>query len=367
MKFYCNGSSLSDATSIVSKALAINKNIPILEGIKIKALGKTLTLSAYNQELYIEKTINAEILTEGELVVNGKIFNDYINKMSSIERIEISTGLNNKLNISYGKSICEINFYEINNFPNIGDYNEDISIKIKERELKELLERAIFCVSMNDTRILLRSCKIEINGDNVVAVCTDGFRISISKKIPQEKKGNFKTIVLGKIINDIVRILEDNDDIITISKYKNMVIFDLGHTKIKATTVEGDYYNYNSNIPKNIKTELVVNKNDLDQCLVRAGIISRESVYNFIIFSVEQNMIDILAESEKGKINETLDCNSSGEEVKIGINNKFLQEAINKIKEDFVKIEIENNTRPIIVRKVEGDEFLCVILPVRLM
>ena len=53
--------------------------------------------------------------------------------------------------------------------------------------------------------------------------------------------------------------------------------------------------------------------------------------------------------------------------MKIGLNNKYVQEAVNKIKEDYVKIEIENSTRPIIVRKVDGDEFLCVILPVRIM
>ena len=367
MNFFCNGRALADATNVVSKALAVNKNIPILEGIKIKAKGKELTLSAYNQELYIEKTISAEIRTEGELVVNGKIFTDYANKMSGIERIEISQGVENKLHITYGKSDCEINFYEISNFPNIGEYEENVCIKMTQSDLKELLERAIFCVALNDTRILLRSCKLEVVGNNAVAVCSDGFRISISKKVPYDKSGDFKAIILGKIISDVVKILDDSEDIVTISKYKNMIIFDLGSTKIKSTTVDGDYYNYNANIPKNVKTELIVKKDELIECLNRASIISREHYYNFVVFSVDGGLINILAESEKGRINENIECQHKGEEMKIGLNNKYVQEAVNKIKEDYVKIEIENSTRPIIVRKVDGDEFLCVILPVRIM
>ena len=367
MKFYCNGTDLANATNIVSKALAVNKNIPILEGIKINAHGREITLSAYNQEIYIEKTISAEIKLEGELVVKGKIFTDFANKISNVDRIEIEKGLNNKINFTFGKSTSEINYYEINNFPDIGDFNEDINIKLKEKELKELLDRAIFCVSQNDNRILLKSCSIEVKGDEVEAVCLDGFRVGISKKKPDSKNGKFKAIIIGKTIQDIIKILGDGEDIVTVSKFNNMVIFDLGHTKIKTTTIEGDFYKYENNMPKTINTTVVINREELEVCLNRAGIISREHFYNNVVLNFGENNLNILAESEKGKVNENIDCKVEGEPVKIGINNKYIYEAVSKIKEDYVKIEIENNVRPIMVRKTDGDDFRCIILPVRIV
>ena len=67
MKFYCDGTNLSNAANTVSKALAVNKNIPILEGIKLEASENKLTLSAYNQEIYIyaesETAIQKQIMT----------------------------------------------------------------------------------------------------------------------------------------------------------------------------------------------------------------------------------------------------------------------------------------------------------------
>lgn len=351
MKLSCNGTDLSNAANVVSKALAVNKNIPVLEGIKLNAHGNSLTLSAYNQEMYIEKTIASNVQIEGELVVNGKIFTDYTNKISSIDEIFIEKGLNNKLYFKYEKSSSEINYFEIQNFPDIGEYSEEVNAVIKESDLKELLERAIFCVAMNDNRIILKSCNIEVKDGIMQATCLDGYRVAISKKTPSEVSGDFKCMILGKIINDIMKILGDTDNLVKVCKYKNSVIFDLGHTKIRTTTVDGEFYNYESSIPKTIKTIITVNKNELAECLNRAEIISREHFYNNIIINVEDNVMNILAESEKGKVNENIDCKAEGDAIKIGLNNKYISDAISKIKEDFLRIKIENNTRPIIIEK----------------
>ena len=367
MKFCCNGTDLANATNIVSKALAANKNIPILEGIRLDAHGESLTLSAYNQEMYIQKTIKADVFAEGNLVVNGRMLNDYANKIYFLDKIEIEKQLNNKLSFSFNKSSSEINFYDIQNFPTLGEYEEEDSIKIKECDLKELFDCTIFCAAINDSRAILKSCKLEVVDDVVEAVCLDGYRVGIARKKPESFTGKFKAIILGKIVGDISKILSDSDDIINVKKSGSTVVFDMGHTKIRTTTVEGDFYKYESSLPKNIRTEIVVNKDELEQCLNRAGIISREHFYNNIIFTVENNVLNVFSESEKGKVNENVDCKSIGETVKIGLNNKFVQEALARIKEDYVKIQIESATRPILVSRMEGDEYRCIILPVRMV
>lgn len=367
MKFYCNGMDLSNATNIVSKALAINKNIPILEGIKIYAKGETITLSAYNQELYIEKKIKAEILLEGEVVVNGKLFNEYANKLSSLSKVEIEKGDNNKVSIIFENSEAEITYYDIDNFPSLGEYKDEVSIKIKEGYFKELIERVIFCASLNDTRLLLKSCNMEVIDNYMEAVCLDGYRVAISRKEVTNKKGDLKFIILGKILNDISKILNDSEEDIIISRINNMVVIDLGHTKIRTTTVEGEFYNYRNNLPQEVNNLIIINKEELESCLSRVSIISKDLAFNRITITIEENKFNIFSESEKGKIKETIDCKAEGEKIKIGLNSKYLMDAILRIKEDYLKIEIERPIKPILVKKIEGDEYKCVILPLRLI
>jgi DNA polymerase-3 subunit beta len=367
MKFFCDGMELSNATNIVSKALAVNKNIPILEGIRIYAKGDEVTLSAYNQELYIEKKIKAEIMLEGEVVVNGKLFNEYANKLSSLNRIEIEKNDNSKISIIYENSEAEITYYDIDNFPSLGEYNDEISINIKECDFKELIDRVIFCVSLNDTRLLLKSCNMEVIDNTIEAVCLDGYRVAISRKQILNKKGELKFIILGKILSDISKILNDSDETIKISRVNNMVLIDLNHTKIRTTIVEGEFYNYRNNLPNEVNNEIIINKEELEKCLSRVSIISKDLAFNKITITVEENKFNIFSESEKGKINETIDCKASGEKFRIGLNSKYLMDAIQRIKEDYLKIEIERPIKPILVKKIEGDEYKCVILPLRLI
>jgi len=358
---------LANATNVVSKALAVNKNIPILEGIKIKAKEDKVILSAYNQELFIEKTIKAEVFLEGEVVVNGKLFNEYTNKLGGLSTIEIEKGDNNKIIIKFDNSKTEIAYLEVDNFPALGDYNNETSIIIKEREYKDLIEKVIFCASMNDSRLLLKSCNMEVIDNQIEAVCLDGYRVAIAQKDIIEKKGELKFIVLGKIISEISKILTDSDDEIIISKANNMVVIDLGHTKIRTTTVEGEFYNYRNNLPNVINNEVIIKKDNLINCLSRVNIISKDLAFNKITITIEDNKFYIASESEKGRIDESMDCKATGEKIKFGINSRFLTDAVNRIKEDYLRIEIEKSVKPILIKRTDSEDYKCVILPLRLI
>ena len=103
MKLICDGLELSDAIGKVSKALPQRVVNPVLEGIKITAEGETLTLYATDSEFSVERKINAEIIEEGEILVPGRIFSDYIKKLTD-EQIELSETEKNRLRIRYNES-----------------------------------------------------------------------------------------------------------------------------------------------------------------------------------------------------------------------------------------------------------------------
>ena len=105
----------------------------------------------------------------------------------------------------------------------------------------------------------------------------------------------------------------------------------------------------------------------MESSLNRASIISRETHNNGIFITVEDNNLIINSENEKGKINEYVECKYDGESIKIGLNNKFLSDAIARVKEDYVKITIEDSRKPIIVKRMDGEDYRCIILPIRIM
>ena len=89
MLVICQGLELSEGFLRVSKAISNKITNPILEGIKIVAEDGTLTMSATDSELSIEKKIKADVKIEGKTVVPGRFITEFVKKLTNSE-IELS-------------------------------------------------------------------------------------------------------------------------------------------------------------------------------------------------------------------------------------------------------------------------------------
>lgn len=367
MKFICSPADLSEALAVVSKAIPTKVTIPLLEGIKILAEGDTITLSATDMEMYIEKKIKAQIKLEGETVVLGKFFAEFIKKLSDKDQIEIEK-TDDKLMVRYGDNEGEIQCMNEDTYPTITQVDDDNYFVIKEGDFKKLLDGSLFCFAMDDSRPVLKGCLLEINKDNVLtSVTLDGYRLAICKSAVSEAKGDLRIIISGKTLLEISKILTENNDNIKVNIQKNNILIDLGHTRITTRLMEGDYLNYENIISKNITATVVVNKAELSGGLDRASLISRNKKTNFLRLSISDKQITIRSNGDVGSIRETISCTLEGKEIEVAFNSKYLFEALNHVTEDFIRIDISSSNSPVSINPLEGSAFKYIVLPVRML
>ena len=187
MKLICDGLELSDAIGKVSKALPQRVVNPVLEGIKITAEGETLTLYATDSEFSVERKINAEIIEEGEILVPGRIFSDYIKKLTD-EQIELSETEKNRLRIRYNESEGYLQCLDKDDYPDKADINREKGFHILESELKDVINKTLFSASTDDSRQILKGCLFEIDEYTLTVVALDGYRLALAKKALEQKK-----------------------------------------------------------------------------------------------------------------------------------------------------------------------------------
>ena len=229
MKFIANGIELSNAVSKVVKAISTKTTNPILEGIKLSVKGDELTLIATDTEISIEKIIKVETFIEGETVVPGKIFSDFIKKLENEEEIEISIE-NERVKINYSSSEGYIQTLNVEEFPIINKEIREKSFTINQKDLKELILKSSFACSIDEARPLLKGCLLEIEEDKISSVALDGFRLAICRKKIENATGNFKIIVSSRTLNEIIRILENDNDVVTVIIQKNVMMCEVdGH------------------------------------------------------------------------------------------------------------------------------------------
>lgn len=361
----CQGLELSEAFLRVSKAISNKITNPILEGIKLVAEDNTLTMSATDTELSIEKKIKAEVKVEGETVVPGRFITEFVKKLTN-STIELEVNEKNQLTIRYEDSESVIQCYNPVEYPGFKKINTTEYLGISKKDFKTCVSKSIFSVALDDSRPILKGVLFDINNKELNVVALDGYRLARVKK--NINSNITKSIVIpSRSLSELSKLIDDTDEIINIYIDEYTIMVDLGDTKVTSRLLEGEYINYRQIIPVNYETFVIVNKEQFEQSLERATLLSRASNNNFVKFDIKENTICITSNSELGNIKENLPVNVSGKDIVISFNPRYFLESLRVNSNEFVKICFNKSSTPCVIVPTEEDEFLYLILPVRII
>jgi len=361
----CHGIELSDAFLSVSKAISNKVTNPILEGIKIVGEDDTLTLSATDTELSIEKKIKANIKVEGEAVVPGKFITEFIKKLTN-EMVELELNSQNQMLIKYDDSQTIIQCYNVLEYPSFKKLESMQFFGISKKDLKTIINKTIFSVAVDDSRPILKGVLFDIDKNVINAIALDGYRLAKVKK-PISSELTLNIVIPARSLNEISRLLDDSDEIINVYVDSNMLMVDFGDTKLTTRLLEGDFVNYKQIIAANYETVCVINKSQFEDALERASLLSKVGQGNCVKFEVKEKNLCITSNSELGNVKENVAVNMTGKELLIAFNARYFIENLRANNDEFVKICFNSPANPCVIVPVEGDEFLYLILPVRMI
>lgn len=365
MKVICQGMELSDALSKVVKALPIKRSNPILDGVKIVASGDTLTLFATDLELAIEKKINAEVLIEGEVVVPGKLFADYAKKIEE-EQIELDGTDSKNLIIKYLDSELSIKCADCEEYPVFKDVATEQSFIILKKELKTIINKVIFNVATDEARPSLRGVCINVKNNEVEVVASDGYRLALAKASIKNNGLDGKIVVPAKSMMELSRLIDDEDESMSVYVEKNYIMVDLFHTKIVTRLISEEYINYEKIIPGVFTTEVTIDKKLFENSIERVSLINRAEKKGYVKMEIKEETISLNARSDDGEINEKVTIGLTGKDLTIGFNSKYIIDCMHAIEEPFVTLNFTSSTAPAII-KGETERWLYLILPLRVI
>ena len=366
MKVVCEGLDLSEAILKVSRGTSSRTTNPILEGIKITAEEDFLTLSATDLELSIEKTIKAMVKMEGETVVPGKLFAEFIKKLNN-EQIELSTDDKNILSVVYTDSCGKIQGLRTAEFPQIKKLDSNCFFEIKQNDLKQLINKSVFAVAVDDTRPILKGCKIEIEDNNITAVALDGYRLALTKQRLACSTGNMSFIVPARSLKEIASLIEDSEDVVRIYVDKNNIMLEIDNVKITSRLLDGEFINYNQIIPTNFSSTVIINKDQLENAIERASLLSKIDRNTLIKFDISEKVMTLTGKSEITDFKEKITISLKGNDINIGFNARYFIEALRTINDEFIKLNFTSPIAPCIITANEENEYLYLILPVRVV
>ena len=354
MKAIVKGLDLSNAVLKVVKAVSAKTPNQILEGIKITCKGDNLILLATDMEIAIEKTIRAETFMEGEIVVQGRLFAEFTKKLENEDDIELTLCEDKRLKITYGQAEGYIQTMSSEDFPVLKkDINKN-SFTLKQKEFKDIVNKTSFACSTDDSRPILKGCLLEVEGDVLTCVALDGFRLAIAKKNVRDVFGSIKAIVPSRALVEITRLIENEEDYITVIIQDNSLLVNIDNTIFMTRLLEGNYIDYKKIVPNKFETVFRANKNLLFNAIERASIVAK-SIKNRIKFEIKENYLNVLSSSEIGNVNESVIINLEGKDLNILFNSKYLIDTLRVIDDEFINFHLTSPISPCVI-KPYGEE-----------
>ena len=140
--------------------------------------------------------------------------------------------------------------------------------------------------------------------------------------------------------------------------------FEVGTVRLTTRLIEGEFPNYRQLIPSTHPNRLTVGKEPLLDAVRRVKLLAREATP--VRITLKPDGIELTAITQDvGQAHEDLDAKYEGTEMTIAFNPDFLLDGIEAVDGDEVSLETVDALKPAVVRSVESQDYLYLLMPVR--
>jgi len=381
MHIKVNRQNFLSAIRIVEKSVKENKIKPILSCIYAKVKGNKIYFTGTNLDTTIKTSIDVnEVIREGEVAFYYSIIDEYLKEIKD-EFVVLRVENGNILFIETEDSTTEYDVFSAEDYPNTFEnivLNENnFKFEMPSQELVNIFEKVLFSADTPDN-IAMNCIRIESILKHLHFVSTNTYRLTFLKKNIDKDIPDFSVSVPADTISSIIKIIKGLDnEVIKIYKEDAHLYFQYKDTTIITKLIELRFPNY-AEILSNISYDkkLYINNEKLTNLLKRILIFSRSnseskysSTYEFKHSEENNNnnKMSISALNEIARINEELDVNFEGEDLKISLNSKYLLEFIQNIpKEKELVLEFMYSNSAVKVYEKDNDEYIYILMPLAL-
>ena len=378
MKLTCTQENLNKAINIVGKIINKNTTLPILNNVLLKTEKGRLKLTSTNLELGVDYWIGGKIEKEGEITIPTKLFSNFI---SSIPNGNVEMDLKGDvLSIKCEGYKTNIKGIDAKEYPLTPKIEMKPIFKIKSFDFKQALFQVLPAVSNSESRIEITGVFMDLSKlskNKIVLVATDSYRLA-EKTLTLEKENinketinlleDIKSVIIPKnTIQEIVRDLGDEDEMVEITISENQILFSFGNASVISRLIEGKYPDYKQIIPSKFEADAIVEIDEAVKAIKVAGLfvnISSNSV-ELKLFP-KSKTLEINAEtSEIGSNRSKISAEITGKELAVIYNYKYLIDGFNSLSGDKAILKINSGGMPTVLSSDTDKSLSYVIMSIR--
>jgi DNA polymerase-3 subunit beta len=362
VKFRCERDALVEALTTAGRAVSTRSSIAALSGVLLEATGETLKLTGTDLDLTMQLETMVNVSAEGKCVVPARLAADIVKSLPpGAVTFEAE---DDELRFSAGRSQFSVRSLNVEEFPRVR-MAESFTATLAGAELAEALKQVVRAASNDDARPVLTGCLLSAEQDGLRLVATDSYRLAV-RDLPgaQVLQPEQSVLIPSRALAELNRLLTTSDDV-SVALEEREISFLAGDVRLTSRLIEGQFPDYRPLIPAAYPNRLRVDRDSLLDAVRRVKLLVRDATTP-VRMALRPDGIELTVVSQEvGQATEDVEAKYEGEQMTVAFNPAYLIDGLEAVPAGDVIIETVDALKPATIRAEENQDYLYLIMPVR--
>lgn len=339
--------------------------IPVLSHILLRVEEGGLFLAATDLDVSLTSFCQGEVKSEGAIAIQARKFVEII-RASSGDEVLLRQDDESSIGIRVGRSRFKINGLSPEDFPSLPTVEGDERVTVPYAQLRGMISKVLFAVSTEESRFQLNGALMKMGDNSLSIVATDGYRLALVENELGGAGESDGVLVPRKALQELLRLEADGD--VSFGSSEHHLSFKVGRRELICRILEGTFPDYERVIAKDNDKSVLIDRRALNEAVQRVALLTGDRA-RAIRCEFNEGMVTISAMNpDLGEAVEELECEFSGEPVKIGVNPDYMSHFLGAVGTDQVKLDLKDENTQCVGFPVDGGDrrYLCVIMPMRI-
>ncbi|THK38161.1 DNA polymerase III subunit beta [Ensifer sp. MPMI2T] len=358
MRFTIARADLARVIGAVSKIVEARSTIPILSSLLLSAStdanGGKLTVTGTDLDIVGTASAPAEVDAPGTICVDAKLLGDIARKAGASD-VAVSLDAD-RLTVKSGRSRFNLAVLPAGDFPTMNEGSYDAEFEI---DLAALFAPVGFAISSDDVRYYLQGIFMHSLDGKIVAVATDGHRLS-RHQVAYPGEDAFKGIIVPR---KTVGLLPKGTVHVSVSETKIRIAS--GDFVLTSKLIDGTFPDYQRVIPTQNDKKIIFGSDDMRQAAVRVSVVSSERGRAVkLSFAAGEAKLSV-NNPDSGSATDEIFVNYDGDPIDIGFNATYLTELVGIFPAGDITLALADSGSPSVFTSEKAPELLAVLMPMR--
>lgn len=351
----------------VSGAVDKKQSLAILSNILFTLLEGKLLLSATDLEIEITASINCNAQQpDNKITIPAKKLMDIVRSLDDGTPFTLQVDKGCAV-IKAGRSQFRLATLPADTFPSSKEVHNEVEFLLPRATLIHLIQSTSFAIAQNDARIYLNGLFFELDDHKITAVAADGHRMAICQYLSEHKLSLQHALLPKKGVNELLRLLSNvSDENVSVALGKGHLKLVTKEYRFRTALIEARFPPYIKAIPRQQDKMVLVERDLLKRALSRMMILAHEKS-RAVILHIQQNQLTLIANNqEQEEAIESIEAETEGYELRIGVNASYLLDVLNFVQEGLVRLSMSTADSSILVESVADELYQYIIMPMRI-